>query len=558
MEFFDKYINPIHLLGLRSYLRTKRFLYTFNISVLLMVSAMLLGFFFMSIERMPTAQIGKNLFMIFSIMQYIIIGLVFPAFSCTAIISEKEGKTYDLLVTANLSSGDIVWGKFLSAYTHSAMFLISSLPIVMMAFLFGGITPALIIMTYIVLFAYAALIVMLCLAISSVYKTITRAIIASYIIVIIINSFISPMLFFLLYDYLHDSDLMRFFISIGGYGSLNVFLTIYVVPPFVFLSLIFAPYLVAKNSLRTYANNRSTALKFYFVCVGSGLLAIFLTYYINSIYMYIGTQKLHYEMIIITSGFCFAIIGLFGLVGSLGFAGENPLPERFVMKRLTEFLAAGRIRRVFASKIALGLLGPGSYRGARFVTLTCLLWMGVYVAATWFLVDKFGVEDNYFWRRFDGNYPMEYPIVSALVVLSFVYFFSMFASFLSFRIKQTGFRRAVLFCIALFLLVLLPLYALFYMEATNYFRATIFNFQYLSPSLCFAWSLLPLSEFEARRYSYLINGVPLHYIGIGAYFFLGLVLDFLNSRRSAKMWKQQQQQEKEILESTTKKEEVQA
>ena len=58
MEFFDKYINPIHLLGLRSYLRTKRFLYTFNISVLIMVSAMLLGFFFMSIERMPGSGLG--------------------------------------------------------------------------------------------------------------------------------------------------------------------------------------------------------------------------------------------------------------------------------------------------------------------------------------------------------------------------------------------------------------------------------------------------------------------------------------------------------------------
>ncbi|BBM83666.1 ABC transporter permease [Candidatus Uabimicrobium amorphum] len=553
MEFFDRYINPIHLLGLRSYLRTKRFLYTFNISVLLMVSAMLLGFFFMSIERMPTAQIGKNLFMIFSIMQYVIIGLVFPAFSCTAIISEKEGKTYDLLVTANLSSGDIVWGKFLSAYTHSAMFLISSLPIVMMAFLFGGITPALIMITYAILFAYAALIVMLCLSISSVYKTITRAIIASYIVVIIINSFISPMLFFLLYDYLHDSELARFFIAIGGYGSLNVFLTVYIVPVFVFLSLIFAPYLVAKNSLRTYANNRSTSLKVYFTCVGSGILAIFLTYYINSIYMFIGIQQLDYEMIMMVGGFCLAIAGIFGLIGSLGFAGENPVPERFVMKRLSEHLKAGRIRRVFASKFFLGLLGPGSYRGARFVTLMCFGWTAIYLLATWLLIEKFGVNNTVFWRNYEASGYMEYPIISAFVVVSFVYFFSMLASFLSFRIRQIGFRRAVLFCMLLFLTILLPLYSLFSMEVYGGFHASILNFQYLSPSMCFFWSFIPISQFGGSKFSCLIDGVPIHYIGIGVYFSLGFLLDLLNYRRSRKMWNELEKEEKEILESMDKK-----
>ncbi|WP_372368714.1 ABC transporter permease [Candidatus Uabimicrobium sp. HlEnr_7] len=544
MEFFDKYINPIHLLGLRSHLRTKRFLYTFNLTILLMIGAMLLGFFFMSMERMATASIGKSLFMIFSIMQYIVVSLVFPAFSCTAIISEKEGKTYDLLVTANLSPSDIVWGKFLSAFTHCAMFLISSLPVVMMAFLFGGITPDLLAITYGVLFAYSALIVMLCLAISSIYKTITRAIIASYVVIIVLNSFVSPVLFYLLVDYLYFSEISRFFISIGGYGSLNVFLTIYIMPPFLFFSLIFAPYLVAKNSLRTYANNRSTALRAYFVIFGTSLLAIFLTYYINTIFS-VG-QKLDYEMIIVSSGFCFGVVGLLSLIGAIGFAGENAVPEKFVMKRLSEYLKAGRIRKIFNWKLFITLLGPGSYRGGRFVCTMSILWMLIFLVGTMFLVESLGIKNNRFFKKYTHSY-IEQLAISGLVVFSFTYFFCMLSTFLSFRIKQAGFRRAILFCISLFLVVLLPLYALFYMEAENYFGANLANLQYLSPSLCFGLSLAPVADLKTTYYNYLIYEIPLHYYHIFIYLFIGVIFHFQNRRSSLQRWKKLEEEEQEIL-----------
>lgn len=86
------------------------------------------------------ADIGRNVFIFLSVLQFVIIYFIIPGFTSNAITSEKEKQTFDLLVCTQLSPRNIVLGKLLAALTVVVLMIFASLPIYAFVFLLGGVT----------------------------------------------------------------------------------------------------------------------------------------------------------------------------------------------------------------------------------------------------------------------------------------------------------------------------------------------------------------------------------------------------------------------------------
>jgi ABC-type transport system involved in multi-copper enzyme maturation permease subunit len=99
-----------------------------------------------SIEQM--ANVGRRLVALVFTIQSIAVLLVTPAIVAGAIADEKRRKTLLYLLASCLSSAEIVLGKLSARLLHIVVFLAVGLPIMILATLFGGVDPALILAGY--------------------------------------------------------------------------------------------------------------------------------------------------------------------------------------------------------------------------------------------------------------------------------------------------------------------------------------------------------------------------------------------------------------------------
>ncbi len=78
------------------------------------------------------------LFPILATVQCFIILIMIPILTASSIAGERERQTLDVMLTAPISSFSIVLGKVFTAMIQVLMFVISSIPIMSVAFIFGG------------------------------------------------------------------------------------------------------------------------------------------------------------------------------------------------------------------------------------------------------------------------------------------------------------------------------------------------------------------------------------------------------------------------------------
>lgn len=149
MNFFQKFWqNPIIVKELRSRMRRKRsyvILTLFLIFSAGIVSLVYLGIassndFYPDPDMRRT--LGQVIFLTVVLLQLGAVNFVTPAFTAGAIASERENQTYDLLRTTPVSAKDIVRGKLLSGLLFTLLLLLTTIPMQSLAFLFGGIELA--------------------------------------------------------------------------------------------------------------------------------------------------------------------------------------------------------------------------------------------------------------------------------------------------------------------------------------------------------------------------------------------------------------------------------
>ena len=97
-----------------------------------------------------SAQVGKFIFAVLVIFQTIMVSLLTPAFTAGSITSEREQKTYDLLMTTLLPARSVVFGKLGSALAFVALLILAIAPLESLAFMFGGVSPEEIIISQVV------------------------------------------------------------------------------------------------------------------------------------------------------------------------------------------------------------------------------------------------------------------------------------------------------------------------------------------------------------------------------------------------------------------------
>src|SRR6478672_9195585 len=71
--------------------------------------------------RPESAQVGKFLFGSIVVIQTLMVSLLTPAFTAGSITSEKERKTYDVLMITLLHPRSIIFGKLGSAIAYVAL-----------------------------------------------------------------------------------------------------------------------------------------------------------------------------------------------------------------------------------------------------------------------------------------------------------------------------------------------------------------------------------------------------------------------------------------------------
>ncbi len=184
------------------------------------------------------STVGVALFLTLAYAQLTVLLLLVPIFSAGSITIEKEQRTLAGLLTSLLTSAQIWWGKFVSSLLFVLLLLVTSLPVLSMAFAFGGIGPWEIFsatLTTVIILACMSAIGLYC---SSAFQRSVHATALSYAIAIVI-SVVTAIVFFVrvnIYESAHPIELTR-----GWYDiPLNIRAPMYV-NPFFFLTASFAP-----------------------------------------------------------------------------------------------------------------------------------------------------------------------------------------------------------------------------------------------------------------------------------------------------------------------------
>ncbi|MBP3647346.1 MAG: ABC transporter permease subunit, partial [Clostridia bacterium] len=83
---------------------------------------------------------GMNTYLILLLAQFALIVLVAPAMTASSIAGERERQTLELLLVTNTGSMRIVFGKLMESFAFLALLIVSSLPVMCLTMLLGGVT----------------------------------------------------------------------------------------------------------------------------------------------------------------------------------------------------------------------------------------------------------------------------------------------------------------------------------------------------------------------------------------------------------------------------------
>ena len=140
------------------------------------------GNFQRTLEASATA--GQAIFYGTALLLLIFVSVISPAFTSGALVGEKERQTYDLLTITTLSPRAIVMGKLNAILVFIMVLILAGLPILTIAYFFGGVAFGEILIAVLVLFITTLVFSALGLLVSSFARSITTANLTTYAIVI--------------------------------------------------------------------------------------------------------------------------------------------------------------------------------------------------------------------------------------------------------------------------------------------------------------------------------------------------------------------------------------
>ena len=134
--------------------------------------------------RQVSPGVARALFDIFFLGQFFLVALMAPTFASGSITGEKERKTYELLLASPLRPSTILVGKLMSSLSYLVILIISSLPLMILCYLLGGLLLSEITRSYLVLILAAGTFGLVSVACSSYFRRTSSALVVSYLVIL--------------------------------------------------------------------------------------------------------------------------------------------------------------------------------------------------------------------------------------------------------------------------------------------------------------------------------------------------------------------------------------
>src|SRR5713226_3311139 len=185
--------NPVLLKEIRTRMRGARAYWVLLVYVLLLT--LVVGFTYMNwytqtstggISHQAASTTGRMLFQILFSLQAGLVALITPAITAGAVTIEREQQTYQMLATSGLKPTHIITGKLLAAVAFVALLLTSSLPLVSLSFLLGGVSPGEVFGTYVSLALSAFVFGSIAILCSAALRATAAATVATYTAVLLL------------------------------------------------------------------------------------------------------------------------------------------------------------------------------------------------------------------------------------------------------------------------------------------------------------------------------------------------------------------------------------
>ena len=193
MKIFSSQTFPIFLKELRPLMRSSK-AFWFLMAVLTIAGLIFTvgwaGMRFSTNRPGNTASVGREIFNFLSLSQLCCLGLISPILTSTLISGERERRTLDLLRITGINSGSIVWGKLGSALAYQGLLVFCLLPILTLVFMLGGVGLDEIIFNTFMILQVIVVYGMMGLAVSSLFRKSTNAVMATVACVFILILFI--------------------------------------------------------------------------------------------------------------------------------------------------------------------------------------------------------------------------------------------------------------------------------------------------------------------------------------------------------------------------------
>ena len=149
--------NPVFWEETRRRLRGGRGFLLLFAYVLLLIVGLLIATFLMAqgggSDPRQWATFGHRLWLFFMIGQGIMLTLISPGLTASAISAERERHTLELLFITPLPTRTLALGKFLGAISQLLLVLLAGMPVVSVVFLYGGVSPLEVVEGYALLLA---------------------------------------------------------------------------------------------------------------------------------------------------------------------------------------------------------------------------------------------------------------------------------------------------------------------------------------------------------------------------------------------------------------------
>lgn len=121
-----------------------------------------------------------DLYLFVAVLEFVMLIFIMPAISAGSISGERERQTLDLMLTTQMTPADIVLGKLAASLSTMFLLILSSLPIIAMVFVYGGVTVKDLIILLLCLVVAGLFVGSLGLCCSALFKKSTLATVVSY------------------------------------------------------------------------------------------------------------------------------------------------------------------------------------------------------------------------------------------------------------------------------------------------------------------------------------------------------------------------------------------